>query len=167
MDNTIILSNSDTRYLYNLSDNDDGMKSNEIDFQEKPDNNIMDNEIISFVPSDGKDIEPPKEPFEDKNVNEVLIKENEIMSNKIEVDIHPKREKHKEKSHKKNRGKGKFRKNSLKRKLPTSLGIRSKPIGARKRLQRERGFRNTKGYHSSSGPMDFLKKRYKSEYLEV
>ena len=166
LDNTIILSNSDTRYLYNLSGNDE-IESNEVDFIEKPDDNMMDNEIIAFVPAESKNIELPKHVDEPRNVTEINIKENEHKDTKVMEDLPPKKEKNKEKLHKKFRGKGKFRKSSAKRKLPTSLGIRSKPMSARKRLQRGRGFRNTKGYHASSGPLDFLKKRYKSEYLEV
>ena len=167
LDNTIILSHSDTRYLYNLSDNVDEIESNEIDFKEKPDDNMMDNEIIEFVPAEGKNVELPEHIDENRNVTEITIKENEDNNSTIMKDLPPKKEKVKEKLHKKFHGKGKFKKGSVKRKLPTSLGIRSKPMSARKRLQRGRGFRNTKGYHASSGPLDFLKKRYKSEYLEV
>ena len=169
LDNTIILSNSDTRYLYNIdADNEDEIESNEVDFIEKPDDNIMSNEIISFVPAaEGKQIELPKHVEEHPSVTKITIKENEDHEIKIMEDLSPKKEKNKEKLHKKFHGKGKFKKGSVKRKLPTSLGIRSKPMNARKRLQRGRGFRNTKGYHASSGPLDFLKKRYKSEYLEV
>ena len=54
IDTTIVLSNTDTRYLYNISDEDkgDNEEKNEIPLLEKPDDNLMSNEIFSFVTGD-------------------------------------------------------------------------------------------------------------------
>ena len=58
IDTTIVLSNTDTRYLYNISDEHkgDNEEKNETPLLEKPDDNLMSNEIISFVPT-GYEIE--------------------------------------------------------------------------------------------------------------
>ena len=197
IDTTIVLSNTDTRYLYNISNEDKGKNKgkNEIPSLEKPDDNLMSNEIISFVPT-GYEIEiETKEVNKDQNQmsNEIIsfipVEENdfhvstlatlnvteiskETTQDKLKTETVEKKEndekdKTKVEGHKKRHRKNKSFEKSMDDKLPISLGVRSKPSSARKRLQRGRGFRNTKGYHSSSGPMDFLKKRYKSEYLEV
>ena len=51
-ENEIILSNSDTRYMYNIDENNEQETSNnELDISEKPDHNEMGNEIIAFVPA--------------------------------------------------------------------------------------------------------------------
>lgn len=168
-ENTIILSNSDTRYLYNLSDkNEQEPSGNEFDIMEKPDDNEMDNEIIAFVPAEDETKETSTEKkTSDEMSNEISTKPDESNDVSVKKDITLKKGIKKGKIGKKYHKKAKFSKSSFKSDHPTSIGIRSKPISARKRLQRGRGFRNTKGYHASSGPLDFIKKRYKSEYLEV
>ena len=168
-DNEIILSNSDTRYLYNIDDNDEKESSQiELDLIEKPDDNEMDNEVIAFVPAK----EPTKSSSTEANnaeevSNEIsteAIESNEVIGDKVSpLKKGTKQDKFGKKHHKKR----KFAKSSINSDHPTSIGIRSRPMSARKRFQRRQGFRNTKGYHASSGPLDFIKKRYKSEYLEV
>ena len=168
-DNEIILSNSDTRYLYNIDDNDEKESSQiELDLIEKPDDNEMENEVIAFVPAS----EPnERSSTEANNADEVsneisteAIESNEVIMDKVTpLKKGTKQDKFGKRHHKKK----KFAKTSLNSDHPTSIGIRSRPMSARKRFQRRQGFRNTKGYHASSGPLDFIKKRYKSEYLEV
>ena len=135
---------------------------------EKPDDNEMDNEIIAFVPAEDKSQESSKKADgDDEMSNEISIKPEESKDATVEKHITLKKGIKKRQFGKKYHKKAKMSKSSIKSDHPTSIGIRSKPISARKRLQRGRGFRNTKGYHASSGPLDFIKKRYKSEYLEV
>ena len=168
MDKTIVLSNLDTRYLYKVNENDN-KKSNEINVMEKNDDNLMDNEIISFVPTEEIIWTPTKKPIKtDTTTTEKTVKQKEAKDVTVKINISRRKEKKKNVVNMKNHIKrGRLLNSSLNVKIPTSLGVRSKPSSARKKLQRGREFRNTKGYHASSGPMDFLKKRYKSEYLEV
>ena len=128
----------------------------------------MDNEVIAFVPAK----EPTKSSSTEANnaeevSNEIsteAIESNEVIGDKVSpLKKGTKQDKFGKKHHKKR----KFAKSSINSDHPTSIGIRSRPMSARKRFQRRQGFRNTKGYHASSGPLDFIKKRYKSEYLEV
>ena len=169
-ENEIILSNSDTRYMYNIDGNDiKETSNNDLDIIEKPDSNKMDNEIIAFVPAKEGHQESSKGPDLEKAEvsNEISTIPNESNDVLIDNEIPLKKGTNKEKLGKKHHKKRKISKSSLNSDHPTSIGIRSKPMSARKRFQRGRGFRNTKGYHASSGPLDFIKKRYKSEYLEV
>ena len=197
IDTTIVLSNTDTRYLYNISDEDkgDNEEKNEIPLLKKPDDNLMSNEIISFVPTgyeieiETKDGNKDESEMSNEIISFIPVEENdvhvstlatlnvteiskkttsdELKNETVEKKDDDEKDKTKIEGHKKRHRKDKSFEKSMDDKLPISLGVRSKPSSARKRLQRGRGFRNTKGYHSSSGPMDFLKKRYKSEYLEV
>ena len=171
LDNTIILSNSDNKkYLYNVSGGSQ-KESSEGNITNKSDNNLMDNEIIAFVPAEDENWQTPKYSNTTQSTNEITVEPKQSTEETPTKHFLKKKDGHKKQIHKKKQVKDKFLKGSMKVEFPTSLGIRSKPSTARKKLQRARGsiraFRNTKGYHASSGPMDFLKKRYKSEYLEV
>ena len=156
--------------MYNIDENNEQLTSdNDLDISKKPDHNEMDNEIIAFVPAKEVHQESSKDSdLKSEEVsNEISTLPNESNDIIIDNEIPLKKGTNKEKLGKKHHKKRKISKASLNSDHPTSIGIRSKPMSARKRFQRGRGFRNTKGYHASSGPLDFIKKRYKSEYLEV
>ena len=156
--------------MYNIDENNEQETSNnELDISEKPDHNEMGNEIIAFVPAkeDHKESSKGTDLEKEEVNNEISTISNESNDIIIDNEIPLKKGTKKEKLGKKHHKKRKISKSSLNSDHPTSIGIRSKPMSARKRFQRGRGFRNTKGYHASSGPLDFIKKRYKSEYLEV
>ena len=143
----------------------------EINVTDKLDNNLLDNEIIAFVPADDTNWQTANSVDTNQSTNEITIDAKQKKKETSTKYFQKKIDANKKQIHKKNPVKDKFVKGTLNTKFPTSLGIRSKPSTARKKMQRSRGsiraFRNTKGYHASSGPMDFLKKRYKSEYLDV
>ena len=172
------------KYLYNVENEQDSNAVNlneKADKQSKPknDGNTMENEIIAFVPTDAGDWEMSKthdiHKAADKMSNEIPIKETKVdVENAISVETTPHSAK------KENNITGQKAGIELDNttysaepsaSLPKAIGVKRKSKSSRNKARRAKGnmrsFRNRKGYHASSGPLDFLKKKYKSEFLEV
>ena len=172
MENTIILSDSNNKkYLYSIDEGEKSSRANEIDKKSKPDYNTMENEILAFVPAEGKDWKPPNKNDANQIVKKLGANLEESdkgspikhISNEIVSTVRQ--------SNTKKHPKSKLSKDASSLTFPEAIGVRSKLNRPRKNKHLAKGpiraFRNSKGYHASSGPLNFLKKKYKSEYLEV
>ena len=172
MQNTIILSDSNNKkYLYSIDEGEKKSRANEIDKKSKPDYNAMDNEILAFVPAGGEDWKPPKKGGASRSIKKLVV--NIKKSDKVSPIKHTSNEiiSTVKQINQKNYPKNKLSKDASSLTFPESIGVRSKLNTPRKNKHLAKGtiraFRNSKGYHASSGPLNFLKKKYKSEYLEV